>query len=136
MPEEIKTEAIPSSEEMHNYDATLLLYQTRDAIAEMNVSLLTKDGRAYNAYIKAINFMKQLFDVARLSIRNSGKVSDWDKKEKLYNYYINERLFKYINPTVLNKIWKLLSEDIADAGIYEKGSVENIIFAAKLTGEL
>lgn len=136
MAESFDANVIPSSEALHNYDATVLLYQTRDSIAEMNVSILTNDGRLYAIYMQTINYLKQLFDVARLTIRNSGKVIEWEKKEKLYDFYINGKLFKSVNPVAANKVWKFLSEDIADAGIYEKGQIEEIIMAAKLTGEL
>ena len=136
MAEDMDMNVVPSSEALHNYDATVLLYQVRDSIAEMNVSLLTSDGRSYNSYMRTINFLKQLFDVARLTIRNSGKIIDWEKKEKLYDKYINQVLFKSINPILANKVWNMLSEDIADAGIYEKGQIEDIILAAKLSGEI
>jgi len=136
MAEDMDMNVVPSSEALHNYDATVLLYQVRDSIAEMNVSLLTSDGRSYNSYMRTINFLKQLFDVARLTIRNSGKIIDWEKKEKLYDIYINQVLFKSINPILANKVWNMLSEDIADAGIYEKGQIEDIILAAKLSGEI
>lgn len=131
---EDKPQNMPSNIQIHNYDLSTLFIETRGWICKLFSDMSNNSGNTLQTYKNSVYYFIQLFEASRHMIRNSYKIEEWDKKEKIFLKFL-QRISKleYL-PNLLIENWRCLSEDIVNAGLYDEDEATEIKTVMGLMG--
>lgn len=124
----------PSNIQIHNYDISTLFIETRGTVRLLFKKLSTNKGDVAGTYEDCIYLFSQLFDMVQDVIRRSGKVDDWEEKEKQYKSFIDRIGKGEFMPQQMVKMWEFLKEDIIKSGVYDENEESRIKTILKLVG--
>lgn len=113
-----KPSNFPSNIQLHNYDISTLFIETRGWMCKLMLDAAQKSGSLVKTYYRAAYYYIQLFESSRHMIRKSGKIDDWDNKEKLYMELTQRIINNDFIPEILTNYWRALCDDIVAAGLY------------------
>lgn len=119
------TQQFPSNKAILHYDICQLFAEARAFTRFFSKALaMRNEQQIARSYFDAFYYLVQLFDTAKLPIRASKKIKDWDKREKVYrDFFLLIQRGAYF-PEKIQLCWEELSGDIAQAGLYDEVEAE------------
>lgn len=127
-----KPQQFPSNIQIHNYDLSSLFIETRGWICKLISDMSQKNAGIVKTYQNAFYYFIQLFEASRHMIRKSGKIDDWNDKEKLYFKFIKRIEDQEYLPQLMIEHWRFLSDDIVQAGLYDNTDYKEIKTIVKM----
>jgi hypothetical protein len=115
---------LQSSVETVKMDVTLLAAQSRSWAGALFRAVARKDKDVVVAYNNFIEIFRQLYIVIKHNAEQTGKITDWAKKQEAYDKIFTNILKGDFMPVTMLQVYDEFCADLTKCGIYDLSAGE------------